>query len=107
MKTGIFKIIALFLICLMAACVPTKQFEDMKGKEKECRDENDKLKSDNASLTAQVAEQLASINDLQKKIAGLSKDADTHAGEMAKLQTRYGELSKSYDKLLVNNEKML
>ena len=107
MNKRISKIITLFTICIMTACIPERQFEDLKAKEKQCQDDNVKLKADNASLTTQTAEQLASINDLQKQVKELTSDSSQRGSQMSRLQNLYTELTKSYDKLLANNEKML
>ncbi len=107
MKTRLSKITALLLICMMAACIPARQFEELQKKEKQCQDDNTKLKSDNAGLTTQVAEQLAKINDLQKQIHDLTTDSAKRSSEMARLENVNDQLSKSYNQLIANNDKML
>jgi chemotaxis protein MotB len=92
---------------MMAACVPARQFEDLKAKEKQCEDDNSKIRSDNASLNTQVSEQLASINDLHKQVRDLISDTTRRGSEMRRLQDVNDELQKSYDKLIANNDKML
>lgn len=89
------------------ACVPARQFDDLKTKEKACQDENMKLKSDNLQMTTTNTELAAQIADLQKKVSNLQKDSTELGGSHRRLTELYNELMKSYDKLLFNNEKLL
>ena len=89
------------------SCVPARKFEDLQKSEKECRDENNKLKSDNLDLTTKNTELIASINDLQKRVTNLQKDTTELGSSHRRLTELYNELMKSYDKLLSNNEKLL
>jgi chemotaxis protein MotB len=91
----------------LASCVPARKFEDLQKSEKDCRDENTKLKSDNLDLTTRNTELTSSINDLQKKVSNLQKDTTEGGASHRRLTDLYNELMKSYDKLLTNNEKLL
>lgn len=91
----------------LTSCVPARQFEDLKTKEKTCQDENIKLKSDNLQMTTTNTELSAQINDLQKKVSNLQKDSTELGASHRRLTELYNELMKSYDKLLSNNEKLL
>jgi len=91
----------------LTSCVPARKFEDLQKSEKDCRDENTKMKSDNLDLTTRNTELTASINDLQKKVSNLQKDTTEEGSSYRRLTELYNELMKSYDKLLTNNEKLL
>jgi chemotaxis protein MotB len=91
----------------LTACVPARKFEDVQKSEKDCREENAKIKSDNLDLTTKNTELSASINDLQKRISNLQKDTLEMGSAYRRLTDLYNELMKSYDKLLSNNEKLL
>ncbi|MCX6290672.1 MAG: OmpA family protein [Bacteroidetes bacterium] len=91
----------------LSSCVPARQFEDMKKKEKDCQDENSKLKSDNQQLGTKNTELSAEVEDLQKRVSGLRKDTAETGNSIRRLTELYNELMKSYDKLLSNNEKLL
>jgi len=106
MLNGWFLAILAFSI-YFTACVPARQFEDLQKKDKECQDENSRLKSDNQSLTTKSTELSSQLDDLQKRIANLQKDTTEEGSSNRRLTELYNELMKSYDKLLSNNEKLL
>lgn len=101
-------ILSIIVGCMyFVSCVPARQFEDLKKKEKECQDENGRLKSDNQGLTTKNTELGAEIEDLQKRISNLQRDTSEQGTANRRLTGLYNELMKSYDKLLNNNEKLL
>ena len=91
----------------LSSCVPARQFEDLKKKEKDCQDENVRLKSENQQLGTTNTELSAEISDLRKRIAGLQKDTLEQGASGRRVSALYNELMKSYDKLLSNNEMLL
>ncbi len=91
----------------LTACVPAQKFENLQKSEKDCRDENTKMKSDNLDLKTKNTELAASIDDLQKRVSNLQKDTTEGGNAHRRLTDLYNELMKSYDKLLGNNEKLL
>lgn len=95
------------VISLLNACVPARQFEDLKKKEKNCQDENASIKAENQNLKTENTELKVSGSEMQKNITGLVKDTSEMGTAYYRLTNLYSELTKSYDKLLSNNEKLL
>jgi chemotaxis protein MotB len=94
-------------VLLFQGCVPSRQFEDLKKKESECRSENEKLRTDNEQLGIKTTELSAQIEELEKNVRTLVNDTTSQGTSYRRLTDLYNELMKSYDKLLYNNEKLL
>jgi hypothetical protein len=56
------------ILLLFASCVPSRQFEELQAKEKECQAERDKLKTNISSLTAANADLTVRNENLTRKI---------------------------------------
>lgn len=95
------------IISILTGCVPGKQFEDVKKREKDCTTENTKLKDENQKLTTENTELKSSSSEMLKNISKLSKDTSELGTANARMSKLYNELTASYDKLLSNNEKLL
>lgn len=101
-------VLALFLvIAFLQSCVPARQFEDLKKKEKTCQDENARLKNENENLLTENTEMKSSGAEMQKNLSALANDTSEMGTAYQRLTSLYKELTKSYDKLLSNNEKLL
>lgn len=111
MKIKIRKVLAFLAIGTVMfefySCVPARQFEDLKKKEKTCQDENTRLKNENQNLSTENTELKSSSSEMQKNLSSLSNDTSTMGTAYQRLTGLYNELTKSYDKLLSNNEKLL
>lgn len=92
---------------LMTSCVPSRQFDEMQAKEKQCRDELEKLKTENRDLTASSADLTVRNDQLSKENQGLKRDTTNLGNAMARLNDLYSELNKSYDRLISNQEKTI
>jgi len=100
--------ITLFLIAGgLYSCVPAKQFDDLTRKERSCQDENTTLKNSNQSLLTENNELKASGAEKQKNIDRLVKDTTELGNNYQRMSGLYKDLTKSYDMLLANNEKLL
>lgn len=94
-------------ISVLYSCVPAKQFEDVKKRETSCREENAKLTENNQNLTTDNTELRSTLTELQKRVDGLKKDTTELGNSIQRSTALYAELMKSYDRLMVNNEKLL
>lgn len=100
--------ITLFIvIVVLHACVPARQFDDLKKKESTCQDENKALRSDNEQLGIKSTELTSQVDELEKSVKALVNDTTVQGTSYRRLTDLYSELTKSYDKLLSNNEKLL
>lgn len=91
----------------LISCVPSRQYEEVKMKQKQCEDENERLKGDNQNLTTKVTELSESVEELGKSVKKLQEDTSATGVSFRRISTLYNELTKSYDKLLANKEKLL
>ena len=111
MKKSVNKINVYLTICIISAglfaCVPARQFDDLQNKNKNCLDENSRMKNENQSLQTENNELKSSSAEMQKNISRLVKDTTEMGIGFQRITSLYSELSKSYDRLLANNEKIL
>ena len=98
---------ASFISSIFFSCVPERQFEDLKKKEKSCEDDNARLKTENEQNHTAIIELERQVAELKKSTDDLVKDSTGQGRSYRRLTDLYGELTKSYDKLLSNNEKLL
>jgi len=94
-------------IAFLQSCVPARQFDDMKKRERTCQDENTRLKDENQNLQTENTELKSSSAEMRKQITDLVKDTTDMGTDYQRLTSLYNELTKSYEKLLANNEKLL
>ncbi len=95
------------VLIVFNACVPARQFDDLKKKEASCSDENKQLRSDNEQYGIKNTELASQVEELSKNVKTLMNDTATQGISYRRLTDLYSELTKSYDKLLSNNEKLL
>ncbi|MGI8892850.1 MAG: OmpA family protein [Bacteroidia bacterium] len=100
-------IILLLAITVLASCVPSRQFEEMKIRVKDCEDQNLVFKTENQELMTRNTELLTRVNELEKLVRILENDTATLGNSLRRLNNLYNDLTASYDKLLANNEKLL
>lgn len=106
MKT--LKIITVLLIStFIYSCVPSRQFDEMRARARECEDQNTVLKNENQELMTRNTELISRVTDMEKTIRSLETDTASQGTSLRRLNNLYNELTASYDKLLANNEKLL
>jgi chemotaxis protein MotB len=106
MKKGII-LSVLVLTAILFSCVPARQLQDSKSREKTCQDENTRLKDENRKLTTSRTELVEVVDNLTKNVASLVKDTTSQGNAYRRLTSLYEELTTSYDKLLANNDRLL
>ena len=109
-KTGnIFSFSTLLAAMLLsfAACVPSRQFNDLKAKYQEASDNNTQLKQQNQDLAANNTELSAAIVDLKKRIGRLEEDTARAANDLEHLTEVHNQLNSAYEKLIATNEKLM
>lgn len=95
------------VLLMLASCVPSRQFDELQAKEKQCRDDLEKLKTENRDLTAASADLKVHVDNLSKENEALVRDTTNMGTAMARLNGLYNELNKSYDRLISNQEKTI
>lgn len=97
----------LIIAAAVYSCVPARQLQDSKAREKSCQDENTRLKDENRKLTTSRTELVEAVDNLTKNVADLAKDTSSQGSAYRRLTSLYEELTSSYDKLLANNDRLL
>lgn len=105
MRTYIY--ISLITAAALTSCVPSKQYEEMKGKYRKCDEENTTLRSENQNLTTLKTEQETKINDLERRIKALSADTTVQGNSIRQMTKNYDKLNETYDLLLSKNKELL
>ncbi len=101
------KTITLIIIASLAACVPARQYDELKARKGNCDEENSKLRSENASFSTKNAELTSTLADLKKEKAKLEQDTLNLGTAQRRLTSLYNELNGSYEKLIANNDRLL
>jgi chemotaxis protein MotB len=104
-KNAVF-ISLLGVFMFLEACVPARQLEESKAREKKCAEENTRLK-DGTRLTGDSLKEFKSrADELSKNVAELLHDTTIQGISYRRLNALYEELTDSYEKLLLNNERL-
>jgi chemotaxis protein MotB len=100
-----------FTACLvsvgMLSCVPGKKYQETLNKQKQCEEENDRLRGSNKDLETELTENKALIRDIQKKIAQLEGDTASRGSSLRFLTANYDKLNETYELLLQKNKELL
>jgi len=109
MKTTIIKSLVHIsaLTILLSSCVPSRQFEDLQARQKECSDENISLKSTNQNLNTELTECTAGMVEAKRHIAQLTSDSMRQSNSMAILTKNYDKLNETNELLLAKNRDLL
>jgi chemotaxis protein MotB len=94
------------LVCLQA-CIPARQFDELKARKERCEEENSTLKAQNLELTTKIKELSEMTKDQAKRIEHLQNDTSSMGIATRRMQALYNELHRSYDQLVENNEKLM
>ncbi|MBK5286373.1 MAG: OmpA family protein [Bacteroidia bacterium] len=94
-------------VILISSCIPSRQFDELQSKEKQCRDEVDSLRTENRNLRSTNEELAVRTEKLLKDNRSLVTDTTQMGTAMSRLNGLYSELNKSYDRLIANQDKML
>jgi chemotaxis protein MotB len=92
---------------LISSCVPSRQYDELQAREKQCRTELDSLQSENRNLRSSNDGLNTRVEQLTKDRQSLVNDTTQMGTAMSRLNGLYTELNKSYDRLIANQDKML
>ncbi len=92
---------------LLHGCVPSRQFDELKARQKECDSTTARLKTENEQLTTKNNEFSSRYEEAMKNNSRLEKDTADGGNSYRRLNQLYNDLTKSYDKLIANNDKLL
>ena len=92
---------------LIVGCVPAKKFQELQEAQKNCEEENNRLKTDNRELTEQLNEQRVKQEDLEKQLESANVTLAQLKIERKQLADNHEKLEKSYDLLVQNKRDLL
>lgn len=100
-------IIASLSVLTLASCVTARQYEELEARKNECETENTALRSANESLTTQVTELEAEIQDIGKRMEALESDTTLLGTSLRHLRNQYDKINELNDILMAKNSSML
>lgn len=84
----------------MVACVPARQYQDLKTKQASCEEEREKLTNSNRELSTENEELKADLANLTKRATELKEDTAYLGKRQRQTSAKYTELNKLNDELL-------
>jgi chemotaxis protein MotB len=103
------KLLVPFAIVLMwmSSCIPARQFEELKEKEKKCAQELAEIKSNSLNCTTKLTECENDIQLLKRRVTNLQNDTMVMGNSLRLLTKNYDKLNQTYDLLLAKNKELL
>ncbi len=86
-------------ILMATACVPPTKFKTLEQQNTDCRQEREKLKTDNDKITAENREIKSSLEIARQELQKTKTDNIACREELAALQQQHNRISKDYDDL--------
>jgi len=105
-KLNLFAPFAIMLFWFYS-CVPARQFEDLKAKEKKGAQELADLKISSLSCSTKLTECENDLQLLKRKVSNLQNDTMVMGNSMRLLTKNYDKLNQTYDLLLSKNKELL
>lgn len=88
------------LSLIASACVPSRQYEELKQKQAQCSEEREDLVNKNRTLSAENEELTADLANLTKSVNILKEDTAYLGKRRRQTTAKYDELNKINDELL-------
>ncbi|GAB4375252.1 MAG: OmpA family protein [Salibacteraceae bacterium] len=88
------------LVALVAACVPNRQYSELKAQKEKCEEERSKLTEENRKLTTTNEELNADLETLRKRVNELREDTTYLSKRYRQMRSKYNELNEVNDELL-------
>jgi chemotaxis protein MotB len=92
------------MLIVMNACVPTRQFQELKGKNEVTVQERDSLKSKNEDLTVQNTEMDAELEELKRRMGNLAHDKSSLKDSAHFYKKQFKVFKTMYDDLSTTSE---
>ncbi len=92
-------LILAYVFIFMNACVPTRQFQELKGKNEITVHERDSLKSENEELTVQNTETSAKLEELNRRMEAMALDKSNLKDSAQFYKKEYKVFKTMYDDL--------
>ena len=95
------------LTVLLTACVPGRQFEEVKEAKEKCTAELSELKARYETFTAKEKELNTRVDELGRQVKMLSNDTLALGTSFRRLNAAYDRLNGTYDQLLEKNQMLM
>ncbi len=100
-------LIFIVFISLLSACVPQRQYEDVKIARDSCESQMKKFRAEYESFTAREKELNSRLEELIKQVSTLIRDTTGMGITYRRLTSSYDKLNQTYDQLLANNAALM
>ncbi len=100
-------LLAIAGLSFLTACVPQRQFEDMKNKRKQCETDLLEYTKKNTEITTQNQLLDGQVKDLDKKLGQLQRDTSRLGDMNRKVNANYDRLTDTYERLIARNKDLL
>jgi len=97
----------ILLVSLLQACVPARQFEDVKSAKDRCESELSTLRASYESFTAKEKELNVRVDECNRQVKMLTTDTTGMGISYRRLTSSYDKLNQTYDQLLSNNSVLI
>jgi len=99
--------IVILSMLILASCVPARQFDEVKAKQKKCEEENADLKKQNDGFQTQMNEINVELTDLRKRKNALEGDTTIIGKSLRQMTKNYDKLNETYELLLQKNRELM
>jgi chemotaxis protein MotB len=92
---------------LLISCVPARQFEDAKARQKKCEDEIGVIKAENLTAKGKIADLDEEVAQQRRKLSNLQTDTLVMGKSLRLMTTNYDKLNSTYELLLDKNKELM
>lgn len=95
------RILMIAIACAtLSACVPAKQYSDLKATQEKCEQQRQELTNKNRSLTAENEELLADLSTIKEQMKDIKRDTVELGRDYRRMRVKYGQLNELNDELI-------
>lgn len=99
-----YSIIIVSALFLATACVPSKQYKDLKRKSETCEADMSRLNAENLAYTTKNKELEIEIATMKAEVDRIKKDMADNTQAQKTLRTEYDNLNESYNRMVDENK---
>lgn len=96
---------AVLMIVLINACVPSKQYNDLKKKNEACEADMNRLSAENLAYSTKNKELEMQIENMKRDVAQMTTTVNDKTQSLKALKTDYDLLNESYNRMVDENKK--
>lgn len=97
--------VAVLMIILLNACVPSKQYNDLKKKNEACEADMNRLSAENLAYSTKNKELEMQIENMKRDVAQMTAAVSDKTQSLKALKTDYDLLNESYNRMVDENKK--